>query len=129
MIRFHYSSYWRKWSIEVTVDHPCLNTVEIDLGDDLNVRQHMTARDPRDETVDVLPAHVEISLAAQSLIASRQACQILAMIDWPRHRELNNGGASLWDVCKPDLRHWLPQSDESEPFDQSRQNHMCGALT
>lgn len=128
MIRFHYSYYWRKWSIEVTVDHPYLNTVEIDLGDDLNVRRHMTSRAHRDQTVDVLPPHVEISPAAQKLIASRQACQILAMIDWPRHRELNNGGAPLCDVCKPELRHWLPQSERSEPHDADHHGHLCGAL-
>lgn len=129
MIRFHYSSYWRKWSIEVTVDHPYLNTVEIDLGDDLNVRQHMTARDSRDETVDVLPAHVEISPAAQDLIASRQACQILAMIDWPRHRELNNGGASLWKTCKPGLRHWLPQKRPMLPAGDDNVSRLCQALS
>lgn len=139
--RFRFSSYWRTWSLVLTdrcKAKPGYGpTVEIDLspvnGWDcgatcnsdatraINLRRHCTEIDARDIMTDVLPETIKSDLYRELgrdltdwLLDPKT--EILGIIDWARHNEISNGGASLRACVKAQFADRIPALRQtSEP--------------
>lgn len=142
--RFHYSAYWRKWSLVLTTNWAVRHangekpmghsTVEIDLEpihgwgftDEcdkkvraLNLRVHCTAPGHNDVFAEELPIEIEAALMAQigpDLAAwlLDPTTEILGLVDWEAYRALNNGGASLREIAHGKFAHLIPTEHSSE---------------
>jgi len=114
--KFHYSSYWGKWSRvlqELTADQ---QQVEVDLNPinsqwdfpwettkKINIRSHRTAPGRNDKRTDKLPSDVlelmEEKLGEQ-LVNRLLNEDFLPYVDWDKYREICNGGACFDDIKK-----------------------------
>ena len=141
--RFRYSADWGTWSLVLTHRHRVGNTgrlssgmtVEIDLSPvngwnradaahlekvaDLNMRVHCTAPGAGDRLERELPVEAQAELAAHigwdllSWLLDPQT-EILGLVNWAKHRKLNNGGATLRESAWGHLAHLIPPARPSE---------------
>ncbi len=126
--RFHFSGYWRTWSLLLSTDCEATPgsgpTVEIDLSpinNDhsrvrlLNVRRHCTELGRGDRRTNVLPVEIAeefvhiVGEDVASFILNTEAAELLSLIDFEKYHAVRNGGASLYNVISDDVAHLLPK--------------------
>ncbi|AXK43794.1 hypothetical protein [Erythrobacter aureus] len=126
--RFHFSAYWRAWSLLLSTNCEAKPgygpTVEIDLSpinnDEsrvrlLNVRRHCTDLGRGDRRVNELPVEIAeqfvhiVGEEVASFILNTDASELLSLIDFEKYHAVQTGGASLYNVIRDDVAHLLPK--------------------
>lgn len=118
MFKFHYSSYWARWSRVLADNHPKGPFVEVNLtvpglfsaapeewkrNGQIIIRKHGTARDLNDKQTNELPeiALLQMELKLGKVLTHRLLTDdFLPEIDWALYNKFNNGGAAFERIRK-----------------------------